>query len=205
MFGYDSAFIGSTITLSSFEAAYGLTSETATSLSANIVSTFQGGAFFGVIIGSFFSERFGRKWTVTGSGIVFIIGAVLQLLKNINTLYVGRVLSGLGVGSTTVIIPVYIAECAPAVIRGRLVGIFEIMLSSASVCGFWVTYGVEQHISDTSDTQWIIPFAVQFIPSGLLVLFMPFMIESPRWLVSKKQTCSSTCSFILGTPSAQGA
>lgn len=56
MFGYCSAFIGGTITLPSFESAFGLTAETTTNLSANIVSTFQAGAFFGVIIGTFFSE-----------------------------------------------------------------------------------------------------------------------------------------------------
>lgn len=59
------------------------------------------------------------------------------------------------------------------------------MLAAASVCGFWINYGVEQHISDSSNQQWIIPVAVQFIPAGLLVIMMPFMIESPRWLISK--------------------
>ncbi len=43
-----------------------------------LFTTFQGGAFFGVIIGTFFSERFGRRWTIGGSGIVFIIGIILS-------------------------------------------------------------------------------------------------------------------------------
>lgn len=185
MFGYCSAFIGGTITLPSFEAAFGLTSSTTTDLSANIVSTFQAGAFFGVIIGTFFSERFGRKYSIVGAGLVFIIGVALHFIADINTLYVGRCITGLGVGATTVIVPVYISECAPAIIRGRLVGILEIMLVGASLCGFWVSYGVQLNIANDNDAQWYIPFAIQFIPSGFLVATMPFMVESPRWLVSR--------------------
>ncbi|KAH8655826.1 putative sugar transporter [Xylariales sp. PMI_506] len=187
MYGYCSAFIGGTITLPAFETAFGLTTATATSLSANIVSTFQGGAFFGAIFGTFFSERFGRKWTVTGSGVLFVVGVVLHFIQKIGVLYVGRVITGLGVGATTVIIPVYIAECSPAPIRGRLVGIFEIMLAGASLCGFWVNYGVEQHIANDNNNQWYIPVAIQLIPAGLLILTMPFSIESPRWLISQNR------------------
>lgn len=187
MYGYCSAFIGGTITLPAFEAAFGLTSATATSLSANIVSTFQGGAFFGAIFGTFFSERFGRKWTVVGSGALFIVGVALHFIIQIKVLYVGRVITGLGVGATTVIIPVYIAECSPAPIRGRLVGIFEIMLAAASLCGFWVNYGVEQHIANDNNSQWYIPVAIQFVPAGLLMMTMPFSIESPRWLISNNR------------------
>ena len=88
-------------------------------------------------------------------------------------------------------IPIYISECSPALIRGRLVGIFEIMLQIALVFGFWVNYGVSKNISPTSDKQWHIPVAVQFIPAGLLLMSMPFVIESPRWLVSKNKTAEA--------------
>lgn len=84
-------------------------------------------------------------------------------------------------------IPIYISECSPALIRGRLVGMFEVMLQIALVFGFWVNYGVSQNISGTSDKQWRIPVAIQFIPSGLLLCFMPWVNESPRWLVSKNR------------------
>jgi MFS family permease len=82
-------------------------------------------------------------------------------------------------------IPIYISECAPALIRGRLVGIFEIMLQTALVFGFWVNYGVAQNISPEGNLQWHIPVAVQFIPAGLLLLSWPLVPESPRWLLSK--------------------
>lgn len=63
-------------------------------------------------------------------------------------------------------------------------GIFEIMLQIALVFGFWVNYGVNRNISPDSNMQWHIPVAIQFVPAGLLLISMPFIIESPRWLVS---------------------
>ncbi|EKG20721.1 Sugar/inositol transporter [Macrophomina phaseolina MS6] len=186
MYGYDSAFIGGTLELPSFKAAYGLTDDAAsTSLDSNIVSTFQAGAFFGAIGGFFISESFGRKMVIVVSGLVFSIGVVLQMLGILGALYAGRVLTGLGVGASSMIIPIYISECAPAAIRGRLVGMFEIMLQIALVFGFWVNYGVQQNVSPDTDTQWRIPVGIQFVPAGLLLLSMPLVPESPRWLVSK--------------------
>lgn len=135
MYGYDSAFIGTTLALPSFKRRFGLEGKS-TSLSSNIVSTFQGGAFFGAIIGFFCAERWGRKLTIIGSGCVFMIGAGLMLHGTLGLLYAGRALTGLAIGASSTMIPIYIAECSPARIRGRLVGIFEIMLQIALVFGY---------------------------------------------------------------------
>ena len=190
MYGYDSAFIGGTLALPSFKHRFGLDTvspQELTDLSSNIVSTFQAGAFFGAIAGFCLAERLGRKITIMGAGALFMTGAGLMLHGTLGLLYGGRVLTGLSIGSITTIVPIYIAECSPAAIRGLLVGIFEIMLQVALVFGFWINYGVEKNIPSTSDIQWHIPVAVQFIPAGLLLISMPFIIESPRWLVSKNR------------------
>lgn len=191
MYGYDSAFIGGTLTLPSFMRDYGLLAVTAkerANLSSNIVSTFQGGGFFGSAIGFFLAERFGRKPIIILASCVFCVGAILQLFGHLGMLYAGRALTGLGVGASSMILPIYIAECSPAMIRGRLVGLFEIMLQIALVFGFWVNYGVNQNIPGTESKQWHIPVAIQFVPAGLSILSMPFMPESPRWLVSKNRS-----------------
>lgn len=188
MYGYDSAFIGGTLNLPSFQRRFGLADASASSkadLSSNIVSTFQGGAFFGCAMGFFLAERFGRKPLFMTSAVVFALGAVLQMLGRLDTLYGGRVLTGWGVGASAMILPIFVSECSPALIRGRLVGTFEIMLQVALVFGFWVNYGVNKNISPEGDKQWHIPVAVQFVPAGLLVLSMIMIPESPRWLVSK--------------------
>lgn len=98
MYGYDSAFIGGTLELPAFKTSFGLDGSDSTSLSSNVVSMFQAGAFFGAIFGFFFAEYLGRKPVILGSGVVFAIGTALQLVGRIAELYAGRVLTGLGVG-----------------------------------------------------------------------------------------------------------
>lgn len=98
MYGYDSAFIGGTLELPAFKTSFGLNDDDSTALSSNVVSTFQAGAFFGAIFGFFFAEYFGRKPVLLGSGVVFAVGAILQLIGLISLLYVGRIFTGLGVG-----------------------------------------------------------------------------------------------------------
>lgn len=187
MYGYDSAFIGGTLDLVSFQNSFGLTAATETTLSSNIVSTFQAGAFFGAIFGFFLAENLGRKLVILIFDVVFVIGVILQLIGHLGLLYGGRALTGMAIGATSMIIPIYISECSPALIRGRMVGMFEIMLQIALVFGFWVNYGVEKNIPDTETKQWRIPVGIQLIPAGMLMIMMPFMIESPRWLITKNR------------------
>ena len=78
-------------------------------------------------------------------------------------------------------IPLYTAECAPPNIRGRLVGIYEIGVQFGTCLGFWINFGVEQHMASTS-AQWMTPFSLQLIPGGLLLIGIWFMPESPRWI-----------------------
>lgn len=100
MFGYDSAFIGGTITLPSFKSAFRLdgdSAESLASLSANIVSTFQAGCFFGAILVSYFTEKFGRRIPLAVCGALFDVGVVLQLASsgNVGLIYGGRALTGI--------------------------------------------------------------------------------------------------------------
>ncbi|KAL6248627.1 hypothetical protein RBB50_004882 [Rhinocladiella similis] len=190
MFGYDSSFIGGSLSLPSFRERFGLadaSSAERSSLSAHIVSTFQAGCFFGAIFCYIISERLGLKKTLMLCGAVFDIGTVLQVASTgqLGLIYAGRVLTGLAVGASSLIVPVYISECSPPAIRGRLIGIFEIVLQLSQIVGFWVNYGVNKNISGSDDSQWRIPFGLQFVPGTLLVVLMALQPESPRWLAKK--------------------
>ncbi|CAI7593367.1 unnamed protein product [Penicillium bialowiezense] len=187
IFGYDLAFIGGVFSLPSFITRFDLANQNASALQAHMVNAFQAGAFFGVMVVYFVNERFGRRFALLWSSIIFNIGVIISMasMGNIPVFYVGRIVSGLGVGATTFAVPQYLSECAPASARGGIVGCFEIGTQIGTITGFWINYGVQQTIDSAGDKQWFVPIAFQFIPAGLMAIGLFFLSESPRWLFSK--------------------
>ncbi|KAF8674908.1 Permeases of the major facilitator superfamily [Rhizoctonia solani] len=191
LFGYDSAFIGGTIELLAFQAQFGLDQLSEDELaftSSNIVSTYQAGCFFGCIAAFFIVETFGRRITLQCSSALFCLGAGLMLgaKHSLGMIFLGRIVGGLGVGGVSLATPLYIAEIAPPSIRGQLVGFYEIFLQAGGVVGFWINFGISEHVSFGSK-QWHIPVAVQLIPGGLLLVASVSLRETPRWLYRKGQ------------------
>ncbi|KAL7414336.1 general substrate transporter [Mrakia frigida] len=207
LFGYDSSYIGSTITLVGFQDDFGLTGLPASqkaATSANIIAVFQAGAFFGAMFGFPLMERFGRKIALQVATMVFIVGAILQTVAStdIALIYAGRVLVGLGVGTITAAAPVFIAEVSPPAIRGQLVGFYEIAYQVGAVVGFWINYGLKQHQDVTARKTWRIPMAVQLIPSGMLFVSLFFIRETPRFLLKQGRTDAalSSLTFLRNLP-----
>jgi MFS family permease len=178
MIGYDSAFIGGTIALDSFKAEFGLDhlSKSAIALkSANIVSCYQAGAFFGAFFAYPFAYFYGRKKALSIFAAIFCLGAGLMLGANrhrgLGLIYGGRVIAGAGVGGTSMISPIYISEVSPPAIRGRLVGFYEFSWQIGGLVGFWINvrnplanlkrlltvwqYGLTQTMAP-SHKQWLI-------------------------------------------------
>ena len=189
--GYDSAFIGTTLALPSFTKEFRFAEYSPSALALlkqNIVSVYQAGAFFGSL-GAFVSSYFlGRKKSLLLFGIIFMAGAGIMLGANgdrgLGLIIGGRVLAGVGVGGLSNMTPIYISELSPPAIRGRLVGLYELGWQVGGLVGFWINYGVNTTLPPTR-TQWLIPFGVQLIPGGLLLLGALFFPESPRWLFLK--------------------
>lgn len=191
MIGYDSAFIGTTLALPSFTEEFKFAEYSTNDLALlkqNIVSIYQAGAFFGSLAAYVSSYFLGRRWSLILFCLIFSLGAGLMLGANgdrgLGLILGGRVLAGFGVGGCSNMTPIYIAELSPPAVRGRLVGIYELGWQIGGLVGFWINYGVNTTL-EPSHSQWLIPFAVQLIPSGLLLVFAPFIPESPRWLFMK--------------------
>lgn len=145
MIGYDSAFIGGTIALDSFQEEFKFDEMTESSqnlLKANIVSLYQAGAFFGAFFAYPVGHFFGRKIGLIASALVFTLGAGIMLGLNrergFGIMYAGRVLAGIGVGAGSNITPIYISELSPPAIRGRLVGVYELGWQVGGLVGFWI-------------------------------------------------------------------
>ncbi|KAK2760132.1 hypothetical protein FQN53_007946, partial [Emmonsiellopsis sp. PD_33] len=143
--GYDSAFIGTTIAVQSFRDEFGfedMSKSAVNLLSANIVSCYQAGAFFGSFFAFPIAHFWGRKIGLVAAALVFILGAGVMLAANaergLGVLYGGRVLAGIGVGAGSNIVPIYISELSPPAIRGRLVGVYELGWQIGGLVGFWI-------------------------------------------------------------------
>jgi sugar porter (SP) family MFS transporter len=191
MIGYDSAFIGTTLALPSFTKEFKFGEMTADHLAlvkANIVSVYQAGAFFGSLFAYATAYFLGRKHSLFIFVAIFVLGAGMMLGANgdrgLGLIIGGRVLAGIGVGGSSNLVPIYISELSPPAIRGRLVGLYELGWQIGGLVGFWINYGVSKTLP-SNHKQWIIPFAVQLIPAGLLFIGAFWIRESPRWLISK--------------------
>ena len=191
MIGYDSAFIGGTLALTSFkeEFHFDTLSKSQISLtSANIVSCYQAGAFFGAFFAYPAGHYLGRKIGLCIFAAVFTLGAGMMLgatgARGLGLIYGGRVLAGMGVGGASNLSPIYCSEVAPPAIRGRLVGLYEMAWQIGGLVGFWINYGISETMAP-SHKQWIIPFAIQLVPAGLLFVGAFVIKESPRWLFSR--------------------
>ncbi|CAG9941607.1 unnamed protein product [Clonostachys rosea f. rosea IK726] len=189
--GYDSAFIGTTLALPSFASEFKFadySKDNLALLKQNIVSVYQAGAFFGSLFAYGSSYYLGRRYSLILFSAIFMVGAGIMLGANgdrgLGLIIGGRVLAGIGVGGCSNMTPIYISELSPPAIRGRLVGLYELGWQTGGLVGFWINYGLSETMAP-SHKQWIIPFAVQLIPAGVLLVGALFIPESPRWLFSK--------------------
>jgi sugar porter (SP) family MFS transporter len=152
------------------------------------------------------AEKFGRKKTIMLAALVFLLGGTLMTASrgSLNLIYAGRAIAGLGIGASSLTVPVYIAETSPPSIRGRLVGIFEIASQGGGMLGFWINYGTDQTISDGNQAQWIIPLAIQLFPGIALFCGMFWCPESPRWLAKRDNIdgAEKILTMLRGLPSS---
>lgn len=98
-------------------------------------------------------------------------------------MYAGRFISGVGVGSASVINPLYVSENAPRAVRGFLTGLYQLFIVTGGMIAFWINYGANRHLSGR--TKYIVPLTVQALPAVLLFICMFLNPESPRWLARR--------------------
>lgn len=147
-----------------------------------ITSIYELGCLAGCVASFFFSERYGRKTPILAGTVLVIIGAVLQTAAYGQAQFmVGRVVSGLGTGLNTSILPIWQAETLPAKTR-ELFGSFQYLLVcfGASVA-YWANYGLSYA---SGALEWRLAVALQMVFAIILLVAVPFMPESPRWLMS---------------------
>lgn len=141
----------------------------------------------GAILGALFSgkvtDRLGRKPVILASAVIFAIGALWSgFAPDIYHLILSRLFLGVAIGVSSFAVPLYIAEISPARLRGRLVSMFQLMIT----IGVLTSYLSDLFFADEQDIScWRPMFYVGVIPAMILLVGVYFVPETPRWLMSK--------------------
>ncbi|KAG6897592.1 hypothetical protein C0992_013269 [Termitomyces sp. T32_za158] len=195
LFGYDTGIAGGVVSQPYFKQEFGLLNPDGTTnqkraneVSSNVVSVLQAGAFFGALGSAPVSSKLGRRWTLIVFTLVFSIGAILATVAKdkhhgLQLIYAGRVISGFGIGGISAVAPAYVSECSPKEVRGRITGLFQIMVAIGVMLSYFINYGVGIHIHSGPNV-WRIPFGFQLVPAGIMFFGLFTVKESPRWLAS---------------------
>ncbi|KAI5920649.1 general substrate transporter [Camillea tinctor] len=139
------------------------------------------GSLIGAIIAGLTADRFGRKAVIWFASVLFTIGALVQATSySVVQMCIGRILVGLGVGSASMIIPVYIAEISPAKYRGRMISIDMVFLGTGSL----LAYAFDAAFYRVPHG-WRYMVGLGALPSILLGATLFLCPESPRQLLSK--------------------
>ncbi|EME89125.1 uncharacterized protein MYCFIDRAFT_185536 [Pseudocercospora fijiensis CIRAD86] len=155
-----------------------------------LTSILELGAWVGCLYSGFLAEILSRKYAILVNTAIFIIGVVVQCTAitgaGASAILGGRFVTGMGVGSLSMIVPMYNAEVAPPEVRGALVGLQQLAITTGIMIAFWIDYGTN-YIGGTGrgqhDAAWLVPLCLQLAPAVLLGAGMAFMPFSPRWLV----------------------
>ncbi|KAL2005099.1 hypothetical protein VTN00DRAFT_2949 [Thermoascus crustaceus] len=199
VYGYNQGMFSQVLTMTSFvnrTDGYAATTGTAQGLLTSILEL---GAWLGTLFNGYLADAVGRRVCALIACIVFMVGVIVQACtQNKDYVFAGRFVTGLGVGSLSMIVPLYNAELAPPEIRGSLVAVQQLAITFGIMVSFWIGYGTN-FIGGTGETQsdaaWLVPVCIQLFPAIVLALGMVlFMPQSPRHLMNRgrEQECLET-------------
>ncbi|KAH0600691.1 hypothetical protein MHUMG1_01690 [Metarhizium humberi] len=179
LFGYDTGVISATLV----SIGTSLSNRELTSMDKSIITSST--SLFALLISPFSSvlaDRLGRKRVVLYADILFILGAVLQAIcSTVPVMIAGRCIIGAGVGAASFVVPLYIAELAPASHRGRLVTATVLFITLGQMVAYVVGWAFSAYGSKATGWRWMVGLGA--LPAGFQAAIVVFMPETPRWLV----------------------
>ncbi|HEY7305502.1 MAG TPA: sugar porter family MFS transporter [Bryobacteraceae bacterium] len=180
LFGFDTAVIAGTT--AGLERTFNLT--------ANGLGLTVAAALVGTVIGSLFAgipgDRCGRRDSLRVMAVLYLISALgCALAWDWYSLVLFRFIGGLGIGGSSVLGPMYIAEIAPAKWRGRLVGFFQFNVVAGILLAYLSNYLIGLAAFGAEDWRWML--GVSGIPALLFFVMLFAIPRSPRWLAQKSR------------------
>lgn len=143
------------------------------------------GTAFGAALGNIPADRIGRKKTLIWIGVLFFVTSIgAALSTDVNLFMFFRFVSGLSIGASSVVAPVYISEVAPPKYRGRMVISFQLNVVAGILVAYFSNY-LLQGVGGENDWRWML--GVVAIPSLAFSILMLVTPETPRWLILYKK------------------
>jgi sugar porter (SP) family MFS transporter len=141
-------------------------------------------ALIGTVTGALISgrpaDRFGRKPILYIIAALYVMTAIgSALANNVSTFIIFRFLGGIGVGASSVVAPMYIAEISPAKIRGRMTALFQFNVISGILIAYVSNYLLRE--AGTEPWRWML--GVAGVPASLFLVLLYIIPESPRFLI----------------------
>jgi sugar porter (SP) family MFS transporter len=150
------------------------------SLEEIVVSSVLLGSLIGAIAGGILADRWGRRRLLIITAIVFGMAAIgAAVSPDTGSLIAARIVAGAAIGVASFVAPLYISEIAPVAIRGKLVSVNQVALTS----GIVISYLIDYAFADAGAWRWM--FAIAVVPAAAFGVGLLFIPESPRWLVGR--------------------
>jgi sugar porter (SP) family MFS transporter len=180
LFGFDTAVISGTT--EALRLRFGLDSA---QLGFTVAS-----ALLGTILGALAagrpSERYGRRPVLRALAVLYLLSAAgCGLARGWTSLLVFRFIGGLAIGGSSVVAPMYIAEIAPAAMRGRLVALSQFNVVAGILAAYLSNYVIAAMIGGPESQAWRVMLGIAAVPAALFYVFVQRIPESPRWLVKQ--------------------
>jgi sugar porter (SP) family MFS transporter len=190
LFGYDQGVTGGLLTLQSFTKYFPTIDTTNDDSSAQstrqgiTVAAYNLGCFAGSIPTIWLGNMLGRRKAIFLGSFIMVIGAILQCTSyELAQLVVGRLVTGFGNGINTSTVPTWQSECCKSHRRGQMVMIEGAMITCGITISYWIDFGLL--FADPNEVAWRFPLAFQIFFAAIILVFVMFLPESPRWLILK--------------------
>ena len=162
------------------------------------------GTVVGALGGGVTGQKLGGRETLRITAILYVISAVGSALAwSWPSLMVFRFLGGLGIGASSVLGPVYIAELAPAKWRGRLVGAFQFNVVFGILVAYTSNYLIQ--LANLGAIEWRVQVGVAALPAAGFLVLLFGVPRSPRWSASKNRIDEALAVLkLMGEPDPEG-
>jgi MFS family permease len=152
-------------------------------MSGLVTAIYDIGCALGAVCAFIWGERLGRRRSIIYANMIVIVGAAIQAASyDYWQMFVARIIAGIGLGLSTVAVPILQSETLPAHNRGALFIVQIVVVLSGVATASWLCFAT---LHSSTSMQWRFPIACQILFSGMVLVSALFVPDTPRWLATK--------------------